>query len=174
MEKITAREALEAGKTRYFTGKPCKYGHLLERMVRNGACIGCMKEQAKRYKDKHPEKVAATRSRYRSSEKGLRKGAQLANKIRLAYPEREKLRQIKFYERKEERLALEAGRPRSKTCDICWSNERIVFDHCHNSGKFRGWLCDRCNRTLGQVKESIPLLRKLIAYLEKHNGKIDK
>lgn len=69
-----------------------------------------------------------------------------------------------------------AGRPKPECCDLCggkpspWAHRGLVFDHCHQSGIFRGWLCDRCNRTLGQVKDSPDLLRKMATYLEQHNG----
>ena len=33
-------EAKAAGKARYFTGRPCKHGHLVERYV-GGACVDC-------------------------------------------------------------------------------------------------------------------------------------
>jgi len=47
-----------------------------------------------------------------------------------------------------------------------------VFDHCHDKGHFRGWICDRCNKTLGLVYDDIDLLKKLISYLEATDGKI--
>ena len=42
---------------------------------------------------------------------------------------------------------------------------RIVFDHCHQSNSFRGWICDRCNKVLGLVKDSVELLNKMGTYL---------
>jgi hypothetical protein len=38
---MSCREAKAAGATRYFTGKPCKHGHLAERFVANSYCIKC-------------------------------------------------------------------------------------------------------------------------------------
>jgi len=52
---------------------------------------------------------------------------------------------------KQEKLA---GRPRAIHCDCC--NEyvgRTVWDHCHTTGKFRGWLCNRCNVGMGYVDD---------------------
>lgn len=44
MTKIISREiAITKGLTRYFTGIPCKYGHISERMVKSYDCIGCRK-----------------------------------------------------------------------------------------------------------------------------------
>ncbi len=45
-EKVIARsEAVKRGMTRYFTGKPCKYGHISQRFVAGGQCIPCMKSR---------------------------------------------------------------------------------------------------------------------------------
>ena len=41
MQIITRKEAKEKGLSRYFTGKPCKYGHMSERTVTGGNCIEC-------------------------------------------------------------------------------------------------------------------------------------
>lgn len=48
-----------------------------------------------------------------------------------------------------------------------------VFDQCHDGGHFREWICDRCNRVLGSVKDNIELLKDMIKYLENDRGKID-
>ena len=39
------REAKSKGLPRYFTGKPCKYGHISEKKTCNGTCIECAKER---------------------------------------------------------------------------------------------------------------------------------
>lgn len=63
---------------------------------------------------------------------------------------------------------VETNHPRPGLCEVCGipSDRVLHFDHCHVSGKFRGWLCYRCNSTLGMAQDSIPRLRALIAYLE--------
>ena len=71
------------------------------------------------------------------------------------------------------RAKIEAGADRTppQHCDICSDHvARPVFDHCHATGRFRGWLCDRCNLTLGKVKDSAELLRKMIAYLDANSA----
>lgn len=44
---------------------------------------------------------------------------------------------------------------------------KIVLDHNHETKKFRGWICDRCNRCLGLLKDNSALLRKAVDYLER-------
>lgn len=80
METITRKEALEQGLPRYFTGKPCKHGHVCERIVRNWGCVECnkishrkndakykgtqkRKEWNKNYRTKHPERHKLSRRR---------------------------------------------------------------------------------------------------------------
>ncbi len=49
---IARAEARQRGLTRYFTGKPCRYGHVCERSVANKRCIECRKiDASKRYHD---------------------------------------------------------------------------------------------------------------------------
>ena len=40
--RITRIAAADAGLNRFFTGLPCKRGHIAERQVSNGGCILCM------------------------------------------------------------------------------------------------------------------------------------
>ena len=71
------------------------------------------------------------------------------------------------YEKIRLRKNLEklAGRERSDQCEICGSMGRICYDHNHETGKFRGWICYRCNLTLGLVKDNTNLLELMIKYL---------
>lgn len=57
-------------------------------------------------------------------------------------------------------------------CHICGIAEvkldrSLCADHCHETGKFRGWLCHRCNTGLGFLKGN---LSKAITYLENKKG----
>ena len=52
-------------------------------------------------------------------------------------------------------------------CEVCLSTERIVYDHSHDTGLFRGWLCNACNVALGLVKDDPERLRGLAIYIEK-------
>lgn len=47
LQVITRDAAHLAGKPRFFTGVPCKHGHLSERYVLQGACIECLKKYKK-------------------------------------------------------------------------------------------------------------------------------
>lgn len=54
-------------------------------------------------------------------------------------------------------------------------NKQFSIDHDHTTGKIRGLLCNKCNRCLSFMQDSVTVLTKAITYLKKHNkrGKQD-
>lgn len=75
MEIITQLRAKSQGLTRYFTGKPCKRGHIAQRMVSDRYCCDCKREREntssnrvayrKRHYNEHRERLLAeARERY--------------------------------------------------------------------------------------------------------------
>jgi hypothetical protein len=66
---------------------------------------------------------------------------------------------------------LKCGRRTPERCDICSAlgqefKKGLCFDHDHNTGKFRGWLCPNCNTVLGLAKESVMIFESLIKYIK--------
>lgn len=66
-----------------------------------------------------------------------------------------------------------AGRKKPEQCEICGAfgsslKKGIHFDHDHKTGKFRGWICSRCNLALGLVKDNTETLSAMIEYLNKN------
>ena len=72
---------------------------------------------------------------------------------------------------KSERNEKLAGRKKPERCEICGTSGTICFDHDHKTGKFRGWICKRCNFILGFAKDNTELLEKVIEYLKTHKNK---
>ena len=63
-------------------------------------------------------------------------------------------------------------RPKPEQCEICGAfgdetRKRLCYDHDHKTGKFRGWICQRCNTALGMVKDNAETLIALAEYLKK-------
>lgn len=46
IEKISRKDAIERNLKRYFTGNPCKYGHVKERIVSSRICVECSRLKA--------------------------------------------------------------------------------------------------------------------------------
>ncbi len=58
-------------------------------------------------------------------------------------------------------LRIQAGR-----CAICSRElQQPVIDHCHNTGIFRGLLCQGCNLGLGAFHDSPGMLQAAARYL---------
>lgn len=51
------KEAIEAGLSRYNTGKPCLRGHYADRLVSNNGCIQCSLEKRKVWRKENPDKA---------------------------------------------------------------------------------------------------------------------
>ena len=73
---------------------------------------------------------------------------------------------MECYVRQQEKLA---GRKKPKRCDVYRKPGKICFDHCHKSGRFRGWLCSHCNLILGFVFDKPKTLQALVYYLASPN-----
>ncbi|AUR97483.1 coil containing protein [Vibrio phage 1.239.O._10N.261.52.F6] len=69
MEIITRKEAIERGLKRYFTGKPCKHGHISERRVSDSKCCVCIAEKNRKYREQNKESVTERMRKYREQNK---------------------------------------------------------------------------------------------------------
>lgn len=107
----------------------------------------------------------ATKEKIRQFNIGRRQSAETKLKNRIAHLGKSSGMKGKRAWNKQMTKEEIAGRLKPNTCEICGSGNKICFDHCHKTGKFRGWICVNCNVALGQVKDSKETLQKLIDYL---------
>lgn len=110
----------------------------------------------KKYYESNKELIAEKRVKYYEQNKHLW-DAQAVKKYGISY------------ETYCEMLALQNG-----VCAICSDppsgrTKRLSVDHCHNTGIVRGLLCNRCNRSLGLLKDDREVLKKAIKYLDQHD-----
>lgn len=56
---VTRREAFSRGAKRYFTGKPCRKGHVSQRYVSTWSCVVCQARSSIVWTEKNPEKSKA-------------------------------------------------------------------------------------------------------------------
>jgi hypothetical protein len=68
---LSRTAAIAQGKKKYFTGKPCKHGHVAERHVQNWTCVEChsanMLDVQRNWRAKNPKKVAEYTAKYASA-----------------------------------------------------------------------------------------------------------
>lgn len=103
---ITKTEAKALGLTRYYTGEPCKYGHISERLTCNSTCVVCNRTIS----HKNSIKYKKTSKKYRDYIKKYRRRAEVVGKDRLIskrYREKnsEKIKVYRkdYYERTKEK-----------------------------------------------------------------------
>lgn len=146
----TRAEAKARGLKHYFTGRPCSKGHVVNRHI-TGTCVDCQQIAIKAWDKRNPGE-------------GLRR----SRKWQKAHPERAKENTRRSW-RKRNGVPF-ATRPCPANCESC---SRVLeggikthLDHCHITGVFRGWLCNRCNRGLGYFGDSIEGIEKALTYLK--------
>ena len=66
MEIISQVDAASAGLIHYFTGVPCKHGHLSPRYTKATTCCECMRIRVAAHKAANPEMIKETSRRYHS------------------------------------------------------------------------------------------------------------
>ena len=145
--------AKEKGLDRY-VGTLCKNGHDGTRFTVNGRCVECTKvwskeanatDYHKRWRDKNRTRVRETQFTYN-----------LMWKYGLSRKEYDSMHEAQNH-----------------VCKICkrpqvggQTLDRLVVDHCHETGKVRGLLCVNCNSGIGNFSDEITRLKSAIIYLE--------
>ena len=107
MDIITRAEARAQGLTHYFTGKPCKHGHIEKRLIA-GTCLGCNREHNRRFRE-----VNGENQRARARELYLENCEQIRARKRANYQARqpqERARAKAYYEANRESERARAQR----------------------------------------------------------------
>lgn len=76
---------------------------------------------------------------------------------------------------KSDRVIWDAKKPKDYTlftCPICTKTtivglSKIVLDHCHKTGKVRGYLCESCNTGIGRFDDDPKLVEVAVSWLSK-------
>lgn len=141
------------------------------------ACKKCTLEQKRKYRASNQGKKARQVERKKYRTKNRARLCAKARAYRKAHPDKAKKRN-KPYNPVVNRLAQVKARygldPKeyqdlvtrhNNQCAICGSDDRLVVDHCHDTGKVRGLLCAKCNSGLGFLGDDLESLLKAVAYL---------
>ncbi len=154
--------------------KPAICNHPERPARARGLCGACYEAALKQEKPDYKARAAARNRMYYHRDRDL-------------YLERERLRyQDQEGKRHWERaIARKYGvtpdwvqkqsEKQAGACAIClkpFSHEtkRPAIDHCHETGKVRGLLCQMCNTALGCAEDRAELLREMAKYVEYHRG----
>lgn len=132
-------DAIEKGNTIFFTGEPCKHGHIANRETKSGICLDCRKTTYK--VEKKEARNYRIFSKYKISEQQYdnmlwKQGGKCAIC-------------------KQPEILLVNKKPKP-----------LSIDHCHTTGKIRGLLCSTCNTGLGFFKNNPEYLKNAALYCE--------
>ena len=152
-------ETTSGSKGKTYQGKPCKHGHSGLRYACNHVCVACGVEKVRRWRAENPERVKAQqKARYWKD------------------PARAK-REVAEWRKKNPGKVLAWSRrwagvpeptyPAPPECECCQAARKLHADHDHSTGKFRGWLCSRCNRAIGGLGDTLAGLLCAIGYLRR-------
>lgn len=144
MNKISCKEAKILGLKRYFTGRPCKHGHIAERHVTGGCCI-CSNLDQQRYYRENPDKYKNMTVNYRNREEN-----------------KDKVRKIQrdYYSRNSDKIRAEAKTIRGLRALRVpgWANFNKIKD-----------IYNKC--PVGyEVDHILPLQGKTVSGLHVHNN----
>lgn len=140
---ISRRAAIEAGLKQYFTGKPCKHGHITNRYTATGYCSAC---SSIKYKEKFALDPEAFREKKRL--------------WKIANPEKQRLMQDKQNARRRQKtankplsprqLAIKEGRQTYMPLSPCpnghMEERKVNAPGCPECGRIRGRLYKLRNR----------------------------
>lgn len=74
--------------------------------------------------------------------------------------------------RKAKELKIPYKAPPNTKCALCGEfarkGDELVFDHCHKTNQFRGYLHNSCNRSLGVLGDNVESLIKAINFINAH------
>lgn len=122
-----------------------------------------MREWMRKWREHNPEQEKARKKKYYAANGDKARAAQ--KNYYAANPEKVKKRERNRQRARSKRREQSAGRPKPDNCEICHRATKLNWDHCHATGKFRGWICFRCNAVLGLVEDSQEILSRLGSYL---------
>jgi len=139
-EILSREDAYVLGLKRYFTGNPCRKGHVTQRLTSCGRCCGCHKRGTLSWRTRNPDNV---RNKILKRRYGLT---------------------IEGYDsllvKQNGACALCLTKPKF--------GANLHVDHDYIIGHVRGLLCPPCNRTIvGMLENSPGMLDRLIAYMER-------
>lgn len=163
MDIVFKEQADELGLSRYFTGLPCKNGHISERRTSDGDCIACRKS----YRTRQSDVIAVRRRAYRKKPevKARRKRPSKADNLRWKYGLT--MEEYEHFIDLQENCCLICETLFNEDCWGC-------VDHCHETDTVRGILCNNCNTALGMMKENPTALRLMADYIEVSKQIINK
>lgn len=140
LKLLSRKEAKAKGLKRYFTGKPCKYGHVDERVAVSGVCMECSRINCRKWKRDNPETHAAINREWAArNPKSIKKTkAKRVNKDLDSFYKLSRKRTRAFSKRHPSRIRANTARQRARRmCRVpAWADHEVIkfFYECCPKG----------------------------------------
>jgi hypothetical protein len=127
-------------------------------------------EYQKQYRLKNLDKDKAAKRRY--YEKTKDKFRERERKWRKENPERVYENSLKYRYNIDLKQYKKMLTEQDNKCKLCASEEKLFVDHCHQTNKVRGLLCNSCNKALGLFYDNTETLQKALTYIKEHDANL--
>jgi len=138
-------------------------GHLDRPCAARGLCVACYKKHLKATNPDYAARQSAGSRSWRENNRERHRAN--TRRWRQANPDR-----IRELNRKHNGLP-NPTRPTPPVCECCSkpckTKTVLCLDHCHDTGAFRGWLCNACNVGIGRLGDNEEGLMKALEYLRR-------
>ena len=125
MDCISRRQAKESGLKKYYTGKPCKKGHVCERFVSVGICVECNTLNARARRLTHPDQIKLSQAKYREDKRDVL--ATRARERRANNLEQERVKRAAYDASNRERIRAKQAEYRARNRERCLAYSRAQY-----------------------------------------------
>ncbi len=133
----------------------------------SGQCLSCLAAEKKAWVKANFDHDNARNKAYNREHAHIIRG----NKIKIYWPGtdwQQAMTNYKIMRDKQNGVCALCNRPEKRQHAVTGTTWDLAIDHCHETGRVRGLLCNACNRGLGLLGDKIDTLEKVLAYLKKH------
>ncbi len=159
-DRETAREV---GALYFFTGNPCRRGHISRRTTSRNTCVECIRIASEKYKNTEKGKKNQEARIARMKAEGIWNEDVRHRTLKCEYG----IGLVEY----EQMFQAQNG-----LCAICLKPEviidkkrnairRLAVDHCHATNKIRGLLCYACNTSIGKMNDDPEALERAAQYI---------
>ena len=147
---------------------PCQHGIVIGKKRR---CYKCFSAREKpEVKERRLARNLERMNEWKKEEANLAKWRE-SNKLSARRRRAERGDEFRGKVRKRAGLP-DPTRPEPLLCEICGGpprgkHKRLVLEHCHLTGIFRGWVCDICNRAIGMLGDLPSSVENAARYMKR-------
>ena len=168
---MKTKVCVTCGREKLLTTDFFYYHKKLDKMIWVSSCIVCERKRSKdkqqRMRELHPGKSTLWYHSMTDERRELHRYTQYIAKLKRRYKVNEQF--IRDIMDQQKGCCAICGQSLPLSDGTKTGVKHFAVDHCHNTLKVRGLLCQGCNLGIGCLQDSVSTLKKAIQYLEEIN-----